>query len=525
MIGFTRHTVVILALLIASPVRAQYTNIRVSDIGSTNPEEVTIAIDPTNPMRLVAGANIDYYYYSSDGGMTWQQGQLSSSLGVWGDPCVAFDADGNAYYAHLSWPLQVADDYLDRIVVQKSTNGGSIWSDGVGVGLNHPKDQDKEWLTADLTDSIYRNNLYLAWTEFDAIDSSDPADSTRILFSRSTDHGVNWSTPVRVSDLAGNALDGDDTVEGAVPAIGPNGEVYLCWAGRGVLFFDRSLDGGVTFGTDVVVAAQPGGWVFDVPGIYRCNGFPVTMCDVSNSPYRGHLYIVFSDQRNGTDDTDIFIVESTDGGTTWTSPLELVPETGPAQQFFPWGTVDPVTGHIYIVYYDRRFTAGNDTDVYMSYSQDGGATWDDFEVSAAPFTPTASVFFGDYINVAALGGKVYPIWMRMDGTDLSVWTALVDLPTGIAANIPKARGVELEQNYPNPFNPTTAIDFRLPATMHIDLSIFDVTGRRVATLADETLAAGPHRVVWDGAGVGSGVYFYRLHAGDETVTRKLTVLK
>jgi hypothetical protein len=503
----------------------------VSNPASTDPEEVTIAINPTNPMNLVAGANIDYYYYSTDGGLTWQQGQLSSSLGVWGDPCVAFDADGNAYYAHLSWPLQVIDDFLDRIVVQKSTNGGTTWSDGVGVGLNHPKDQDKEWLVADLTNSSYRSNLYLGWTEFDKLDSADPADSTRILFSRSTDHGVTWSIPIRVSDLAGNALDGDDTVEGVVPAIGPNGEIYLSWVGRGLLFFDKSTDGGVTFGSDVVVTTQPGGWAFDVPGIFRCNGFPVTMCDVSNSPYQGHVYIVFSDQRNGTDDTDVFIVESTDGGATWTSPLELVPETGPAHQFFPWGTIDPVTGHIYIVYYDRRFTAGNATEVYLSTSQDGGTTWSDFKVSATQFTPTASVFFGDYINVAALAGEVYPVWMRMDGFDLSIWMAIVDIPTGITvAGHPAAGVAELGQNFPNPFNPATTIEFKLAATASVNLSIFDAAGRLLTTLADQTLPAGPHRLTWDGVdargqAVGSGVYFYRLRTGDETVTRKLTILK
>jgi hypothetical protein len=503
----------------------------VSNPASTNPEEVTIAINPTDPMNLVAGANIDYYYYSTDGGLTWQQGQLSSSMGVWGDPCVAFDADGSVYYAHLSWPLQAIDDFLDRIVVQKSTTGGTAWSDGVGVGFNHPKDQDKEWLVADLTHSSYRNNLYLAWTEFDKLDSANPADSTRILFSRSINHGVTWSSPIRVSDMAGNALDGDDTVEGAVPAVGPNGEIYLSWVGSELLFFDKSTDGGVTFGSDVVVTTQPGGWAFDIPGIYRCNGFPVTMCDVSNSPYQGHVYIVFSDQRNGTDDTDVFIVKSTDGGTTWTSPLALVPETGPAQQFFPWSTIDPVTGFIYVVYYDRRFTAGNATDVYMSTSQDGGATWSDFKVSAAPFTPTASVFFGDYINVAALAGMVYPIWMRMDGSNLSIWTAIVDIPTGIAVTPhPTGRGAELGQNFPNPFNPTTTIEFKLAATARVNLSIFDAAGRLMTTLADQTLPAGPHRLAWDGTdargqAVGSGVYFYRLRAGDHTVTRKMTFVK
>jgi hypothetical protein len=286
----------------------------------------------------------------------------------------------------------------------------------------------------------------------------------------------------------------------------------------------------VSFGSDVVVAAQPGGWVFDVPGIYRCNGFPDTMCDVSNSPYQGNVYIVFSDQRNGLDDTDVFFIRSIDGGATWTSPLELVPETGPAQQFFPWGAVDPATGNIYVVYYDRRFTTGNATDVYMSMSQDGGASWTDFEVSATEFTPNEAVFFGDYINVVALGGKVYPIWMRMDGFDLSVWTALVDIPTGIDIARPVPHAARLAQNFPNPFNPATTIEFSLPAAGHVNVSIFDAAGRQVTTLADQPFSAGPHRLLWQGVdaggrSVGSGVYFYRLDTGDDIITRKMTLLK
>ena len=67
--------------------------------------------------------------------------------------------------------------------------------------------------------------------------------------------------------------------------------------------FDKSTDGGDTFGKDIFVTTQPGGWNFDVPGIYRCNGFPVTACDISNSLYRGTIYIMWSDQRNGIDDT------------------------------------------------------------------------------------------------------------------------------------------------------------------------------------------------------------------------------
>jgi hypothetical protein len=533
--GFALRSFVLLlaalCCLLPATASSQWVNVQVSNPASTNPEEVVISINPTDPLNLAAGANITYYYYSMDGGYTWTEGNLTSTYGVWGDPCVTFDALGNLYFAHLSWPDQTPDDWLDRIVVQKSTNGGISWSNGVGVGHNPPKDQDKEWITADMTGSIYHNNLYMAWTEFDAIGSSNPADSTRIVFSYSTDHGVSWSEPVRVGDEGGNCLDDDDTVEGAVPAVGPNGEVYLAWSGHNNIYFDKSLDGGVTWGTDIVIATQVAGWNISVPGIYRCNGFPITVCDASGRSNNGRIYVVYSDQPSGPGDTDIFFVQSSDGGATWSLPQQILVESVPAHQFFPWAAVDPVTGYLYVDFYDRRYVGGDTTEVFLAMTDDGGASWSDFRVSDTPFYPVADVFFGDYIGVAALAGKVYPIWTRMDDGDLSVWVALVDIPTGIeVAGTPAGTSIELRQNYPNPFNPVTEICFELPHSSDVDLTVYDVQGRRVRTLVTGTLTAGAKRVTWDGRDVGgnsvsSGVYFYTLRTPSQTISKKMILLK
>ncbi len=404
---------------------AQYPNVRVSSPSSTDPNETSIAINPIDPTNLVAGANIRYFYYSTNSGSTWTQGNMSSPLGVWGDPCVIFDLFGHVYFGHLSNPASPGY-WIDRIVVQKSTNKGVTWSSGVGIGFNPPvRAQDKEWIAVDWTNSLYRNNLYMAWTEFDNYGSSNSNDSSRILFSRSTDSGETWSAPYRISEKGGDCIDEDNTVEGAVPAVGPNGEVYLSWAGPLGLVFDKSTDGGATWGLDKVITSIPGGWDFNVPGIYRCNGLPVTACDISNSPYRGNIYINWSDQRNGTNNTDIFIVKSTNGGTTWTNPKRVNSDIGSKHQFFTWMAVDPGTGIIYIVYYDRRNYSDNQTDVYVARSTDGGDTFNEFKVSQSPFTPTSSVFFGDYTNIAALNGKVYPIWTRLESGQRSVWIAIV----------------------------------------------------------------------------------------------------
>src|SRR5437867_6032787 len=316
-----RHFAHLIGLLAAagstcqpSPARAQHPNVRVSSPGSTNPEEVTIAVDPTHQLHLAAGANISYSYYSFDGGLGWTEGVLSSSLGVAADPVVLYDEHGYLYYGHLS--ISSTGDWLDRIVVQRSSTGGMTWNDGAGVGLDPPRDQDKPGLAVDRTGSPYRDRLYLAWTEFDSYGSAQGQDSSRILFSHSVDLGITWSPPVRVNDVAGDCQDGDNTVEGAVPAVGPQGQVYLAWSGPGGHLFDRSLDGGASWGRDVPVAAQPGGWDFAVSGISRCNGLPTTLCDSGNSPYRGFVYVVWSDQRVGADNTDVFLSRSTDGGLT-----------------------------------------------------------------------------------------------------------------------------------------------------------------------------------------------------------------
>ena len=98
----SRHTrlflavgVVFLTLSIAS---AQYQNVRVSLPSASDPEEVSISINPANTLNLAAGANIDYYYYSTNGGLNWSQGTLTSTYGVWGDPCLVYDGEGNLYF-------------------------------------------------------------------------------------------------------------------------------------------------------------------------------------------------------------------------------------------------------------------------------------------------------------------------------------------------------------------------------------------------------------------------------------------
>ena len=84
---------------------------------------------------------------------------------------------------------------------------------------------------------------------------------------------------------------------------------------------------------------------------------------------------------------------------------------------------------------------------------------------------------------------------------------------------------ELSQNYPNPFNPETVIEFALPQSGDVSLVVYNIRGEEVARLLSGTVPAGNHRVIWDASSLASGIYIYRLRAGDYIETRKMVLLK
>lgn len=223
--------------------------------------EPAVALDPRKPELQLVATNITHQFRSKNGGRRFRHIEAKSSYGVYGDPVLLFDEKGIAYFVHLSkdktrhWP-----DFFDGIVVQRSVDGGKTWSDGVCLGQNG-RMHDKAWISADQAlRSPERGNLYLSWTQFDRYESRDPKDSTRILFSRSTDGGISFSEPVIISDRSGDCLDGDHTVEGVTTCTGPDGTVFAVWAGAEKLYLDESHDGGLHWGTDRIIAAVPGGW-------------------------------------------------------------------------------------------------------------------------------------------------------------------------------------------------------------------------------------------------------------------------
>ncbi len=376
--------------------------------------ETAISVDPNDPLRIVGHANTFYkdpaaacqapapnasktfgtmaLYGSNDGGVTWSYncapwpadgtGSISSASSFFGsDPAVDWDSSGNAWAAYLLIDENgggTADG--SGIAVAKSTDSGLTWSP-VGMIINNLSNsalfEDKELMAIDRSGGAHDGRIYVIW---------DENNLERVAFSDTGATG-SWTTVV---------LDATHTCVGADVKVGADGTVYAVWNRLGfkgntqsseATVFAKSTNGGATWSSAVTVAAHR---LFsfgtnetppaqDQRGV---NAFP--SLDVDRNPasaFFGRLYVTFGDFPLGTtagNNLNVYLKRSTDGGTTWTAdPGVLVNDDGGAStQFFPWLSVDPSDGTVNLAWYDTRNDAVNNkkAQVFYARSSDGGTS-------------------------------------------------------------------------------------------------------------------------------------------------------
>lgn len=190
---------------------------------------------------------------------------------------------------------------------------------------------------------------------------------------------------------------------------------------------------------------------------------------------------------------------------------------------------------------DTTVNIAGGADVLMiRFSPEGARRWakrsDTFATNAGSLclatnlSGTAAYIGGQFNSALTLG----PTSMTIAAGVTDGWLGKMAIPTATAvreiAESPLPESYSLSQNYPNPFNPTTTIEFKVASASRVSVGIFNVLGQRVRTLIDEDLAAGAYATDWDGNDdsgrkLASGVYLYRLQAGEFSETRKMTLLK
>ncbi len=471
-----------------------------------------LGVDP-NAIRRVA------YSYSTDAGETWAVPVLLDSTFIPNgytknsDPAVATDTDGVFYISTIA-----LSSNNQIIAVYKSTDGGVTFPSAVSATTVI---SDKEYITCDFTPgSPYNNTLYMCWTGY-------TPTLTVIMCTRSTNHGVTWLPSANVSTASYPG-------QGSDIAVGMNGDVYVVWFGfppNFIQWFSKSTDGGMTFSTPMNIAEGPDPVIpFAISNVWSC---PSIATDISNGPGFGNIYVTWCDARNG--DADVFLIRSTNRGSNWSAPVRVNNDgIGNGKlQCYPWIAVDD-SGRISIVFYDSRNTPSDSIiEAWLATSTDGGQTFVNSLLSTVQSptnTPGPNVRFGEYIGIDFWKNHIVSVWTdeRAGGYNQEIYTAIVNgIPIGgippIVKNVPDE--YKLLQNYPNPFNPTTKIKFNIPKQSFTKLTIFDILGREVTTLVNEQLKPGSYEVEWNGSNFASGVYFYKLTAGDFSETKKLILMK
>jgi hypothetical protein len=363
--------------------------------------EPSIAIHPKDPEDIWVAFNNHHVFHSLNGGKQWLNVDVNPDQGFYGDPVVKISEKGTVYLAHLAKNVKEGKkhpEWFDCIVFERSTNGVEFHATCIG---KNGKMQDKPAFVFDeQPKSIYKSNIYVAWTEFDKYNSSNTLDSSRIRVAFSEDEGVSFSPPITVSDKAGNAKDDDGTAEGTSLWIGKAGEIYLVWSKNDSLWMDVSRDGGRTWGKDKFLATMLGGWdVQGIPGMFRSNVMPMIAGDK-----KGGIYVVYGSKEYKNGPQSLFYVYSADG-VSFSYPLRIndeMPENSdlaPANALFPYMDLDENFGFPRVIWYDfRNSSTGRFAQLYTSVLKKKIPQKNTCLTNQPIVLHSSRTFYGDYIG-------------------------------------------------------------------------------------------------------------------------------
>jgi hypothetical protein len=439
--------------------------------------EPAVAVDPRNVTVVASGSN-DYcaqvtnpevwvgYYRSTDGGAGWANSlvpgypadtsaaglasPVHGSCAAAGDPTMSFDNDGRLFYGFIcfnrSKPINggiyvatYADEgarYVRTVRVAAGSPSAQFASSGVF--------QDKGNLVVDQSSGPDSGNVYVTWSRY-----AGKAANNAVLFSRSTDHGRTFSSPVHIDAGSGSGSFAD-------AAVGPDGAVYVTYRTYAIqgqttdaFWIVKSTDGGRTFAAPRLVAAITpfssdqftggSGGVDCGDGPFACpSGFTFSRFDSLSAVAAdaSGVHVAYG-ARLPSGQAKVFVRTSSDG-LGWTAPATTLDAVPVGHQWTP--DIASTAGRLSIVFYDSRtdpayapgvppgntaagVNSGDVVDTYLAESSDGGHTWAERKLTtrASNFgweTHGARRvgFWGDYIYVSAVRGVLQATWT--DSRDL-----------------------------------------------------------------------------------------------------------
>jgi hypothetical protein len=457
--------------------------------------EPSICIDLANPDHIAIGwrqfDNVSSVFrqagwaYSTNAGLAWTfPGKLDAGV-FRSDPVLAADANGWFYYLGIT---NVDSFFCDLF---RSTNGGESW-ESLGWALGG----DKEWMAIDTTSGPGRGNIYQVWSPF-----YNYANNRNAIFTRSTDGGRSWMNPMSLPHLPYfGTLD-----------IGPNGEVYLFGSAidENAFVVNRSTNAQYAFltptidlSTNVNLGGPP---VRELAGVNPVGllGQAWLAVDRSSGPTRGNVYVLCSVTNDPGNLVNVMFSRSTNGGQTWSEPLRINDDS-PTQNACHWfGTLSVApNGRIDACWNDTRHSPSNAlSELYYSWSEDGGVTW-------APNRPLSPPFdhllgfpqqekMGDYITMVSLEEGACIAYTATFNGEEDVYFVRAELPIKATLTLVDA-AVRIS------WNSVPGISYCVQALT--SLSLPWSTATNVACVVPTTSTA----MVEDPSGTGGSGRFYRV---------------
>ncbi|MFH1747620.1 MAG: hypothetical protein ABIG44_11310 [Planctomycetota bacterium] len=334
--------------------------------------EPSLAIDPTNPNRMVIGwrqfdnVNSNFrqagWAYTANGGQNWIFPGVIEPGVFRSDPVLDADANGNFYYNSLTANTAQTDFWCHVYI---STDGGQTFDAG-----HYAYGGDKQWQCIDTTGGMGNGHIYASWNRYYSACNGD--------FTRSTDGGFTFENCINILT---------NPYWGTL-AVGPDGELYI--SGQGFVVVKSSTAKNplqsVTwdFATSLSLGGSIGYSAGPNPGGLLGQVWVAT--DHSGGPTHGNVYMLCSVDPGGVDPLDVMFARSTDGGQSWSAPVR-VNDVQAGWQWFGTMSVAP-NGRIDAVWLDTRNDPGGyDSELYYSYSEDAGQTWSPNEALSPAFDP------------------------------------------------------------------------------------------------------------------------------------------
>jgi len=410
-------------------------------------------------------------------------------------PSIAVDESGNFV---IVW--QYVGNFSSTIYAQRYS------SDGIALGGNFKVNDDQEFAyhVDPSISSDGSGNFVIVW-QYSRNDSSD------IYAQRYTSDGTSLGGNFKVND-------DQESVYHANPSVSTDGSGNFVIAWRYSrndstdIYAQRYASDGIALEGNFKVNDNMG-TVWTHP---RSTGHPISI----SSDGSGNLVIVWQDSRN--DKGDIYAQRYASDGTALGGNFKVNDDQESDFPEYPFISSD-ISGNFVITWDEER---NGDYDIYAQrYTGDGAALGSNFRVT------NTSDGRQDLPSVRLWNNRIYTAWLdnRLDSTDSDIWANVLDWesPVGIDDDEPSQMPsvFKLCQNYPNPFNPTTVISYQLSVNSQVKLKIYDLSGREITTIVNERKPAGRYSVEWDAKGLASGIYYYRLEAGNHIETRKMVVMK